>query len=106
MGKDPAEVIPAVQIKERMERLVGNYETYKGIEKVRVVNKGGMLHLERRNPISDVVASTPLVPQDLLAGSTVFHEIRGGLKYPVEFRVEADGDVDLFYGRYCYHKKS
>ena len=103
MGHDPSDVIPSLKVKERMSRLAGCYETYMGIEKVRVVRRGGMLYLEQRDPFTD--ALVPLIPEDPLLGSTAFYTLTEGVKAPIEFVVKADGCVDLLVERYCFHKK-
>jgi CubicO group peptidase (beta-lactamase class C family) len=105
-GEDPATVIPAVKIAERMKRLVGNYEIYRAIERVRVLKKRGMLYVEYEDRFSDSVDRVPLIPEDPTLQSTVFHILSDGVKYPVEFNIKPNGEIDLFIGRYCYHKKS
>ncbi len=104
MGMDPADVIPALVIRERMQRLTGSYEVYRGIERLKVVNRGGLLHLEVTSQRTERKTYTPLIPEDPTLASTDFYTSRIGLKSPVEFAVGEDGSVDLFIGRYCYHK--
>lgn len=104
MGKNPAETIPALMIRERMKRLQGSYEVYRGLERLKVVNRGGLLHLERKSPRTEKTTTTPLIPEDPTLVSTDFYTLRNGLKSPVEFKVHEDGKTDLFIGRYCYHK--
>ncbi len=104
MGKDPAEVIPALMIRERMERLMGSYEVYRGLEKLKVVSRGGLLHLEEKSRRTEKTNVTPLIPEDPTLASTDFYTLRNGLKSPVEFVIREDGKIDLFIGRYCYHK--
>lgn len=104
MGKDPAEVIPALQIRERTERLLGHYEVYRGLEKLEVVNRGGLLRLEQKYPAAEEPVETVLVPEDSTLSSTLFYSLRNGLKSPVEFVLRDDGGIDLFVGRYCFHK--
>jgi len=43
MGKDPAEAIPALIKRERMKRLMGSYEVYRALERLKVVRRGGLL---------------------------------------------------------------
>jgi hypothetical protein len=45
-----------------------------------------------------------LIPEDPTLASVDFFVLRNGLKSPVEFAVREDGTIDLFFGRYCYHK--
>jgi CubicO group peptidase (beta-lactamase class C family) len=104
MGKDPAEALPALRIRERMKRLQGSYEVYRGLERLKVVNRGGLLHLEQTSRGTEKTTFTPLIPEDPTLSSTGFFILRNGLRSPVEFTVHEDGRIDLFIGRYCYHK--
>ena len=64
LGKDPAEAVPALLIRERMKRLTGSYEVYRGLEKLKVVARGGLLYLEQKYPLAETPSVTPLVPED------------------------------------------
>jgi len=102
MGKDPSEVVPVLQIQERMERLTGTYETYRGLSKVSVVNKGGLLYLEQRDEFAS--SSVPLVPEDDRLETYRFYTWSQGLRQPVEFVVHSPEKIDLFVERNRYHK--
>ena len=104
MGKDPAEAIPALVIRDRMQRLMGSYEVYRGLERLKVVSRGGLLHLETTSPRTGATTLTPLIPQNPTLASMDFYTVRNGLKSPIEFVIREDGAIDLFIGRYCYHK--
>jgi CubicO group peptidase (beta-lactamase class C family) len=104
MGQDPAVVIPATRIKNRMEALAGSYEVYRGLDRLEVVIKGGMLYLDQTSPLTGASSSTPLVPEDPTLESTTFSILRNGLERPVEFTPRDQGSFDLFVGRYRYHK--
>ena len=104
MGREPSEAIPSIVIKNRMSELAGNYEIYRGIEKVRVVRRGGMLYLEQKDEFTD--ALVPLIPEDPTLESKMFYALTDGVKAPVEFVVRGGGLVDLFVERYCYHKRA
>jgi len=104
MGKDPAEAIPALVIRERMKELMGSYEVYRGLERLKVVSKGGLLYLEEKSRGTEKTTLTPLIPEDPTLASTDFYVLRNGLKSPVEFAAREDDTIDLFIGRYCYHK--
>ena len=103
IGREPSEVVPSIAIKDRMSRLTGTYETYMGIEKVRVVKHGGLLYLEQKDLFTD--ALVPLIPDDPMMKSTAFYTLTDGVKMPIEFVVHGDGRIDLFVERYCYHRK-
>ena len=104
MGKIPADVIPALKIKDRMEYLTGTYKVYRGLEKIRVFNKQGMLYSEYQSPLTSTTRLTPLIPEDLMLDSTVFYTLSNGVKSPLEFKLGDDGKMNLFMERYCFHK--
>ncbi|MCB0128515.1 MAG: hypothetical protein KDE58_39895, partial [Caldilineaceae bacterium] len=104
LGKEPAAVIPALQIENRMEQLTGTYETYRGIETLKVVNKGGLLYTESTDPVSTATTLTPLIPEDPTLVSTNFYTLSNGVKSPVEFWVDAKDETRLIIERYCYRK--
>jgi CubicO group peptidase (beta-lactamase class C family) len=104
MDRKP-EDLPENQIKARRARLVGEYETYRGLEQVKVVNRDGMLYLDSKSRLTGATSETPLVPDDLTLRSTTFTVFSDGTKSPVEFQVGDDGKVKLLVERSCYHKK-
>ena len=59
LGKEPAAVIPALRIEHRMAQLTGTYETYRGIETIAVINKGGLLYTKSTDPITTATTLTP-----------------------------------------------
>ena len=87
-----------------MNELMGSYEVYRGLERLKVVSKGGLLHLEVKSQRTERTTMTPLIPEDPTLASTDFYTLRNGIKSPVEFSIQEDGAIDLFIGRYCYHK--
>ncbi len=68
------------------------------------MSRGGLLHLEQERRMTEKPIVTPLIPEDPTLASTDFYTLRNGIKSPVEFVIREDGKVDLFIGRYCYHK--
>ncbi|MEZ4863872.1 MAG: serine hydrolase [Caldilineaceae bacterium] len=106
LGKEPAAVIPALQIESRMDQLTGTYETYRGVEPIKVVNKGGLLYTEATDPVSTATTLTPLIPEDPTLASTLFYTLSNGVKSPVEFWIDGQGAARLIIERYCYHKVS
>lgn len=103
MGKEPEEAAPAIRIKRKMRSLEGAYETYRGICRVEVVNKGGILHLVTETPFTDT--STPLIPEEDDQEGDRYYTLIDGLKAPIWFDVRSPTDIDLYVERYRYHKK-
>jgi len=104
MGMKPEKALPALGIKERMEKLTGTYQVYKGLATVKVINKAGLLHLEQKNHFTDIVV--PLIPEDDTYGSLRFYILTDGVRQPVEFVVNPSVGIDLYIERYRYHKTS
>jgi CubicO group peptidase (beta-lactamase class C family) len=104
MGKRPEDSIPALLIRERMQRLQGSYEVYRGLERLKVVSRGGLLYLEEESPWTEQKTLTPLIPEDPTLASTECRILSNGIESPVEFKIHEDGTIDLLIGRYCYHK--
>ncbi len=105
MGRVPDDVIPALQIEERMKRLAGDYETYRGVERVKVLIRGGLLYMEERDPLNPGDTDlTPLIPEDPTLATMKFHTLSNGLKHAGEFRAGEDGGIEMIYGRYRYHR--
>jgi hypothetical protein len=57
MGMEPGEVFPALGIRRKMEMLSGTYEIFRDLNRVEVVNRGGVFYLEQR-----VRSRTPRCP--------------------------------------------
>lgn len=104
LGKVPAAVIPALQIESRMAQLTGRYETYRGIEPITVINKGGLLYTKATDPVTTTTTLTPLIPEDPTLAATRFYTLSMGVKTPVAFWVDEQGDTRLIIERYCYRK--
>jgi hypothetical protein len=98
MGQDPDEVLPAIRIRRRMDRLTGTYATYRKLETVKVFKRNGLLHVGEEEP------GTPLFPEDPAYGSLRFHTLNEGLRSPVEFREREGGGLDLVVERNVFHR--
>ena len=102
MGKNPEKVIPALKIRDWMRTLVGTYEIYKGLSKVRVVNRGGLLYLEQKDSFTDTLV--PLIPENENLQSQKFFVLAEGVRQPINFEVHSQTEIDLYIERYRYHK--
>jgi CubicO group peptidase (beta-lactamase class C family) len=102
MGKDPLKEIPIFDIEKKMALLVGEYAGYKGIIKVSVVRKGGLLFMEVKEKLGE--QSIPLIPESDKLETLKFYTPTEGTRTPVEFIVNDSGKVDLYVERYRFHK--
>ncbi len=101
MGEDPETAVPALRIRKRMGQLEGSYAVYRDVESVDVVNRGGLLYLERERNGSQV----PLIPEDSTYRTLDFYTLSDGRKSPVNFRIDDEGGVSVLIGRYVYRKE-
>jgi CubicO group peptidase (beta-lactamase class C family) len=102
IGKDPFKEIPVFEIEKKMAMLAGEYAGYKGIIKVSVVRKGGLLFIEVKEKLAE--QSLPLIPESDRLETLKFYVPMEGTRTPVEFVVDASGKVDLYVERYRFHK--
>jgi CubicO group peptidase (beta-lactamase class C family) len=99
MGKDPYSH-PHLRLREKMRDLTGEYQIHMGLERLRVVNKGGLLYLEQKDSFIDSL--TPLIPEEPYLENLRFYIQVDGLRQPIEFVEKGDG-YDLYVERYRYH---
>lgn len=102
IGKDPLKEIPIFEIEKKMAMLVGEYEGYKGIMKISVVRKGGLLFIEVKEKLAE--QSLALIPESDKLESFRFYVPMSGTRTPAEFVVDTSGKVDLYIERYRFHK--
>jgi CubicO group peptidase (beta-lactamase class C family) len=99
VGEDPYET-PFFARRERYDRYVGEYESYRGVRQATVERDGQFLELEFQDGLG---GSVTLVPDDSTASDGTFWTLTaGGNREPVEF-VESDDGLDLFYERWRLH---
>ena len=102
MGKDPMKEIPIFEIERKMGMLVGEYESYKGIMKVSVIRKGGILFVESKDKLAE--QSFALIPENDRLENLKFYIPAGGIRMPAEFVVGSSGKIDLCIERNRFHK--
>jgi hypothetical protein len=102
MGKDPMKEIPVFEVDRKMSMLAGEYESYKGITKLSVVRKGGILFGEVKEKL--VGQSFALIPEDDRLESLKFYIPAGGMRMSSEFVVDSSGKIDLYIERNRFHK--
>jgi hypothetical protein len=102
MGKDPMKEIPVFEIERKMGMLTGEYESYRGIAKISVVRKGGILFLESKDKLSE--QSLALIPESDRLEKLKFYIFAGGMRMPAEFVVDSLGKIDLYIERNRFHK--
>ncbi|MFO7791688.1 MAG: serine hydrolase [Candidatus Saliniplasma sp.] len=100
-GKDGDE-LTYFKRKERLERLTGMYESYRGIKKMEIEQKGPLLKLTVKERLEE--DQVVLIPEEKDVGRYEFYYLDGnGEKNSVRFDVSDDG-IDLYIGRWRMHK--
>jgi len=103
MGKDPEKEMPFFEREKKLGKLTGLYQTYKGINKVSIVKKAGLLYLETKENWME--ASEPLIPETEKIENLKFYMVTPtGDKMPVEFTIDSTGKIDLYVERNRFHK--
>ena len=102
MSKDPFKEIPVFEIEKKMNMLVGEYAGYKGIMKISVVRKGGLLFIESKEKLAE--QNLALIPESDKLEDLKFYVPMAGTRIPAEFVVEASGKIDLYFERNRFHK--
>ena len=98
--EDPAEAVPYYAYRNRIDPLLGRYESYAGIREATVEERDGVLWVTLENGIDE--RTVVLVPEDLEEWQ-FRTQTRGGRQTAVEF-VETEGGIDLFFERLRLHK--
>jgi CubicO group peptidase (beta-lactamase class C family) len=102
MGKDPLKEIPIFEIERKMNMVLGEYASYKGIAKVSVVRKGGILFVENKDKLAE--QNLALIPESDKLENMRFYIPTSGMRMPAEFVVDPSGKIDLYIERNRYHK--
>ena len=94
--------MPPIRIGNKMDALTGAYEAYKGLSRVEVMKRGGLLYLIQKGMISDI--TVPLIPEDDTLSTDRFYVWNEGLRQPVEFVFTSPEKIDLYIDRNRLHK--
>jgi len=102
LGKDALKEHPALQYEAKILPLLGEYRTYKNINRLQVFKEGLTLKIKLPEEQQPIV----LIPQNLTETECAFWTPQGPLKFPIHFyRDIKTGKVDLIIERSVYHKK-
>ena len=108
LGKDPMKDFPPIIMQQKLTLLTGIYETYKGLMRVTITNKNGILYCRihsNNELLEDQVF--PLIPETEFMEDFRFFTIDPfGSRLPIEFIVKNKKKIDLIVERDCFHKIS
>ncbi len=99
MTNNNPELLPFIQIENRLKRLEGIYRTFKDTSEVKIKRKGDLLQFEVQE--KDRVDVSILIPEEFDNNVTKFFKLDGGNKTLVEFIGDGDGVV-MIVDRYKF----
>lgn len=89
------------RLRERADRVAGDYESYRGIQRASVTREGARIAVELDNALES--RSFEASPDGADDGTYRYETVApDGARVPVRF-VETDGGLDLFYRRWRLH---
>ena len=105
LGVDINQAAPLLAVQNKIQKLIGHYETYKGVIKFDIIFEGGILYAKLRYTATPNMVKFPIVIEDLdlmkffIPIAIPGLEIRGQA-----FINEYNGDVDIRVSRWMFHK--
>jgi CubicO group peptidase (beta-lactamase class C family) len=105
VGKDPMNDLKFVQIEQKLAKLTGVYETYKGFLRVKVVKAGAFLYIEPEYGLLAYDQGIPLIPDKEDVEDYKFYTLSGaGGRMSIEFIVNEKGNIDFLMERNRFRK--
>lgn len=101
-GEEPSDATHYYGLREKADRIGGEYESYRGIQTAAVEPDGASLEIGLENGLeSETVRALPETgnPDDL----RYYTVDTGGVRVPIEFAETAEG-MDMFYRRWRLHR--
>ena len=104
LGKDPTNDLPAMRLNAKLKKFVGDYQTYRGINKFSI-KKQGLNLIGKYGEASSY--SLTIIPESDKFDDYNFYIPIGTTKFPIYFEENKDSkQIDLFYERSRFHKIS
>lgn len=100
--EDPYETVPRLALERKADRLVGEYESYQGIQTATVERDGTTLAVEFEGRLAD--QSFTLFPESSAVTDLTYTTVSGDKRVTVEFLDTEDG-VDMLFQRWRLHRK-
>lgn len=101
-GEDPYETVPRLALERTADGLVGEYESYQGIQRATVERDGTTLAVEFEGRLAD--QSFTLFPENSAAEDRTYTTVSGDKRVTVEFLDTEDG-VDMLFQRWRLHRQ-
>ncbi|GAB7095303.1 serine hydrolase [Halolamina litorea] len=101
-GEDPEEAVPRLALEAKADSLVGEYESYRGIQKATVEREGTNLAVEVQGRLGD--RSMTLFPENADPEHLRYYTVSGDSRVPVEF-LDVDDGTDMLLQRWRLHRQ-
>lgn len=103
LGRDPERTVPALVLRDKYDRLTGEYAAHRDVMSVTVEQEGPTLQVRQETPQGE--QTVPLFPESLDPDDLTFYTVtKSGHRQTAEFRVDDDG-VSLVFQRMKYRKE-
>jgi len=98
LGRDPEKELRFIYYDRVLDKLVGDYISFRSTIRARVERRGSILYLVSRGKYTGW--ELPLFPKEFREEEYIFTTPSLGIDIPVEFIVRKDGSIELIYERY------
>lgn len=102
LDRDPERELPFIRYDRVLDRLAGEYETYRSTMRARVERRGSLLYLVMRGRY--IVWDLPLVPERFEDREYLFYVPSLGARIPVIF-AEKNNTIEMIYERYKFIRR-
>jgi hypothetical protein len=100
-GRDPHEAVPRLALERTADSVVGEYESYRGIQTATVEREGTTLSVAVEGRLGD--RSLTLLPENADPDDRSYYTVDGDKRVTVEF-VGTDDGVDMLLQRWRLHR--
>ena len=101
-GEDPESAVPRLALEAKADRLVGDYESYRGIQQASVEREGTALEVEVQGRLGD--RSMTLFPECADPEDLRYYTVSGDSRVPVTF-LDTDDGTDMLLQRWRLHRQ-
>lgn len=101
-GEAPERTVPQLALEAKADRLVGEYESYRGIQQATVEKEGTTLSVDVEGRLGD--RSFTLFPENADPDDPTYDTVSGDGRIQVEF-LETDEGVDMLLQRWRLHRQ-
>ena len=102
LGKNPMEELTFLRLEKKLSMLAGEYQLYKGLNKISIIKKGLTLFVKFQD---EECPAFQILPENDLLEDLKFYIMLSSVKFPVIFtKDQKTGKINLHYERNIFHK--